>query len=137
MTPPQTPETPRENIRSILASDMLGAPDGPTIPLVQEIVKGEYGAGKSRRAKLSPDEAAKRFLERKHTQLHVKCLGCGVHFMIATWHPEIHTAESLYCPECGQHNGKFAIWEKEVDLTIAEVIPAEGAELRHMEVPHG
>ena len=36
-----------------------------------------------------------------HTQLKCKCVSCGLHFIILTWEPETHKAESIVCPECG------------------------------------
>lgn len=38
-----------------------------------------------------------------HWQKRVKCMACGLHFVILTWEPERHTPASIHCPECGQH----------------------------------
>lgn len=35
-----------------------------------------------------------------HTQIAVKCLNCGLHFVVMTWHRDKHT--SFFCPECGE-----------------------------------
>lgn len=58
-----------------------------------------------------------------HTQLKIKCRKCGLHFIIATWHPENHTRKDIICPECGQKEGLYAIFSEEVALNICEVVP--------------
>jgi hypothetical protein len=42
----------------------------------------------------------------------VKCLKCGLHFLICTWYENLHTFDSIHCPECGQHDGAYIIWHE-------------------------
>lgn len=60
----------------------------------------------------------------KHTQLRCKCLGCNLHFVVCTWHPEKFTKGTVHCPECGQ-TGAFLIHFKEVDAPIFTVVPGD------------
>ena len=59
----------------------------------------------------------------KHTQIKAKCLRCGLHFVICTWHPERHTADTITCPECGQKDGMYCVWEEKVPDPIFTVVP--------------
>jgi len=59
----------------------------------------------------------------KHTQVKCKCAACQLHFIVCTWHPEKHSAKSLYCPECGQCVGKFTVWSEAVPQPIFTVVP--------------
>ena len=59
------------------------------------------------------------------TQLRVKCLNCGLHFVVCTWTPESHALTTLFCPECGQHEAKFVLWKKEVEGDIHELVPGD------------
>jgi len=47
------------------------------------------------------------FIEKK-----AKCIPCGLHFILCTWHGERHNAQNIYCPECGQSEGKFLVWQQ-------------------------
>ena len=58
-----------------------------------------------------------------YTRIKAKCLDCSLHFVVCTWTPERHRAESLYCPECGQHQGHFILWKEEVNGAILEEVP--------------
>jgi ssDNA-binding Zn-finger/Zn-ribbon topoisomerase 1 len=74
--------------------------------------------------------------EATYTQLRVKCMKCGLHFIICTWFPEQHAPTTMYCPECGQHpgkrgNGTFSVWQAEVEGFIFQAVPGE-AELTYM-----
>ena len=60
-----------------------------------------------------------------YTQLRVKCMGCGLHFIVCTWTPEQHAATTMYCPECGQHMSKFIVWKAEVKGFIFEAVPGD------------
>lgn len=60
----------------------------------------------------------------KHTQLRCKCSGCGLHFVICTWHPERFAKGSIHCPECGQTGG-FLIYFKAVAAPIFTVVPGD------------
>jgi len=64
-----------------------------------------------------------------HTQIKVKCLKCGLHFIIFTWNKESHSLHTLYCPECGQHEGKFVIWQEDSNKQIFEFVPGLNAKL--------
>jgi len=59
------------------------------------------------------------------TQVRVKCMECGLHFTVHTWYPESHTGTTLYCPECGQHEQRFATWVTEVEGQIFEHVPGD------------
>jgi len=57
-------------------------------------------------------------------RVKAKCLNCSLHFMLCTWKPARHCAASLFCPECGQHNGNFLVWREEVPSgVIYEEVP--------------
>ncbi len=58
-----------------------------------------------------------------HAQIKVKCLSCALHFIVCTWFPDRHTFDSLYCPECGQHSGNFALWKEDVAQHIHMAVP--------------
>lgn len=60
-----------------------------------------------------------------HTQLKFKCTICGLHFIVCTWQPERHGVMAEYCPECGQHEGRFVLWSEPSDLHIFEVVPGQ------------
>ena len=60
-----------------------------------------------------------------YTQLRIKCLECGLHFVVCTWNTEGHGASTLYCPKCGQHGGRYLIWSTEVDEQIFELVPGD------------
>ena len=57
-------------------------------------------------------------------KVKAKCLKCSLHFIVCTWSPERHTAQTLVCPECGQHRGQFLVW-KEVpsEALIYQAVP--------------
>ncbi|MHA6165260.1 HNH endonuclease [Bacillus mojavensis] len=42
-----------------------------------------------------------------YTQMKVKCLECGLHFIICTWNKNAHNNSTINCPECGQNNKIF------------------------------
>ena len=66
-----------------------------------------------------------------YTQLRSKCMDCGLHFVICTDYPDWWKKKvtgrqrqtPMYCPECGQHKGRFVIWEAEVEGFIFEAVP--------------
>lgn len=60
-----------------------------------------------------------------HTQVKLKCMKCGLHFVICTWHPERHSSGDAYCPECGQQDGSFLMWHEESEKHIFQVVPGE------------
>ena len=60
-----------------------------------------------------------------YTQYRVKCGECGLHFIICTDHPEQHAVTTMYCPECGQHNGRFVVWQGEVEGFIFQAVPGD------------
>lgn len=67
-----------------------------------------------------------------YTQVKVKCLNCGLHFIICTWDKERHTNKTIHCPECGAHNGANLIWIQEKPGFIFEDVPGQ-AMLYNME----
>lgn len=58
-----------------------------------------------------------------YTRIKAKCMACSLHFVICTWYPENHTEQSLYCPECGQHQGRFLVWREKVTGFIFNEVP--------------
>ena len=50
----------------------------------------------------------------EYRQIKAKCLDCGLHFVICTEHPDQHGAKTIYCPECGQHDGNYVVWHERV-----------------------
>ena len=60
--------------------------------------------------------------ESGHTQLKCKCISCGLHFIMLTWEPETHKAESIICPECGVKGYKM-VWAERIDSHIFQVVP--------------
>ena len=58
------------------------------------------------------------------TEVKAKCLTCSLHFIVCTEHPERHSGETLFCPECGAHEGKFTVWKKpSVSPFIFDAVP--------------
>ena len=57
------------------------------------------------------------------TILSTKCMNCGLHFNVYTWEPDRHSANTLYCPECGQHEGRFMVWRADVTEPIFVHVP--------------
>ena len=58
-----------------------------------------------------------------YSRVKAKCLGCSLHFVLCTWHPEQHSAKSLYCPECGQHEGQFLVWIERALGVVGQEVP--------------
>lgn len=52
-----------------------------------------------------------------------KCMRCSLHFMLCTWEPSRHSAATLHCPECGQHQGGFLVWEQLERGFIFQFVP--------------
>ena len=73
-----------------------------------------------------PDDTYAR-QDNAYTQLRTKCMMCGLHFIVCTWNPEAHATTTMYCPECGQHEGRFFIWAVEVEGQIYEAVPGADA----------
>lgn len=61
----------------------------------------------------------------KHVQLKAKCLKCNLHFLICTEHPETYSKETLFCPECGQHEGNFVTWSEVGPGPIYREVPGD------------
>ena len=75
-----------------------------------------------------------------YTQLRSKCMDCGLHFVICTDYPDWWQKKvtggpggrprrqrqtPMYCPECGQHLGKFLLWKAEVEGFIFQAVPGD------------
>ena len=78
---------------------------------------------------MASPETTEPSTEATYTQLRVKCMKCGLHFIVCTWSPEQHANTTMYCPECGQHEGTFFIWEAEVEGFIFQAVPGSDADL--------
>jgi len=62
--------------------------------------------------------------ETTYTRIKAKCKECGLHFVVCTWYPDRHTAEKIYCPECGQQ-GNYIIWHEKVKEMIYNEVPGD------------
>ena len=60
-----------------------------------------------------------------YTQCRVKCGECGLHFIICTDYPEQHAVTTMYCPEYGQHTGRFIVWQGVVEGFISQTVPGD------------
>ena len=75
------------------------------------------------------DQAIQQYLERHpiagcfYTQLKTKCMQCGLHFVICTDRPALHTADTITCPECGQKDGAYLLWAEQIEGMICELVP--------------
>lgn len=58
-----------------------------------------------------------------YTQVKIKCLNCGLHFIICTWDKDRHSNKTIHCPECGSHNGAYLVWIQEKPGFIFEDVP--------------
>ncbi|MCJ8172540.1 HNH endonuclease [Clostridium botulinum] len=59
------------------------------------------------------------------TQKKVKCLDCGVHFIVCSWYRDKHDRLSLHCPECGQNHGNFLVWTQQKFGFIFQDVPGK------------
>src|SRR5262245_55242769 len=48
------------------------------------------------------------------------CNECGLHFNVYSWQARRQRAENVYCPECGQHAGRFRHWRGQLSELSAE-----------------
>lgn len=60
-----------------------------------------------------------------HIQVKVKCLNCGLHFVICTYWPDRHKADQICCPECRKHEGSFLVWREDRSEQIFQVVPGQ------------
>lgn len=59
-------------------------------------------------------------------RVKAKCMRCSLHFVVCTHRPEVHSARTLTCPECGQRKGQFLVWkETPADMFIFQSVPGE------------
>ena len=58
-----------------------------------------------------------------YTQKKIKCLQCGLHFIICTWDKERHNSTTVHCPECGQNDQLFMVWTQQKFGFIYEDVP--------------
>lgn len=58
-----------------------------------------------------------------YTQKKVKCLECGLHFIICTWNKDAHNSSTITCPECGQKNGNYLVWAQQKFGFIFQDVP--------------
>lgn len=58
-----------------------------------------------------------------YTQKKVKCLECGLHFIICTWNKDAHNSSTISCPECGQNNGNYLVWAQQKFGFIFQDVP--------------
>jgi ssDNA-binding Zn-finger/Zn-ribbon topoisomerase 1 len=78
-----------------------------------------------------------------YTQFRVKCMDCGLHFIVCTdypdwWAKKVVVRERqtpMYCPECGQHKGKFITWKAEVEGFIFQAVPGDDVDFVLAEYP--
>ncbi|MBU8580158.1 MULTISPECIES: HNH endonuclease [Bacillus] len=58
-----------------------------------------------------------------YTQKKIKCLACGLHFIICTWNKHLHNSSTIICPECGQKKGDFIVWAQQKFGFIFQEVP--------------
>ncbi|MFD4820874.1 HNH endonuclease signature motif containing protein [Peribacillus butanolivorans] len=58
-----------------------------------------------------------------YTQKKIKCLECGLHYIICTWEKDKHDSSTVHCPECGQKNGNFLVWTQQKLGFIYQEVP--------------
>ena len=63
--------------------------------------------------------------EANYTQLRLVCRACNLHFIVCTERPESHGLSTMYCPECGQHDARFIMYEATVPGFIFQSVPGE------------
>ena len=84
-------------------------------------------------------DTPKNIEDVKHqpTEIGVKCLNCSLHFTIWSWYSDRHDTSTIYCPECGQHNGNFMVWKGDGTAQIFTRVPGKLKmyQLRHMLIP--
>ena len=52
---------------------------------------------------------------------------CSLHFTIFSWYPELHRANTLHCPECGQSEGLFIVWAQQKFGFIFQKVPGNSS----------
>jgi len=78
-----------------------------------------------------PDYENLQQVKKGHLQLRVKCLHCSLHFIICSWFANLHTPESICCPECGKR-GKCIVWAHQSEDFIFQVVPGKDADIMGM-----
>ena len=73
--------------------------------------------------------------EVTYTQLRMVCRTCNLHFIVCTERPESHGLSTLYCPECGQHDARFIMYEATVPGFIFQSVPGN-AEIKDIKLWH-
>ena len=68
-----------------------------------------------------------------YTQLRMVCRACNLHFIVCTERPESHGLSTLYCPECGQHDARFIMYEATVPGFIFQSVPGN-AEIKDIKL---
>lgn len=58
-----------------------------------------------------------------YSLIKCKCLNCSLHFVLCTWQPELHSRDSITCPECGEKNGNLIVWKQNTFGFIFELVP--------------
>lgn len=53
----------------------------------------------------------------------VKCMNCCLHFKVYSYYKDKHSAKTLYCPECGQHDAHFLVATSVEEKPIYEFVP--------------
>lgn len=74
-------------------------------------------------------ESTENALKSTYFRFKIKCLSCSLHFMVCSWYEHRHTADSLHCPECGQHNGLFMVAVEIVAGTIDQDVPGAASRM--------
>jgi len=56
------------------------------------------------------------------TYLHkIKCMGCGLHYIVCSWHSDW---EPTNCPEC-PNGSEYIHWREETDSFIFQLVPGD------------
>jgi len=73
------------------------------------------------------------------------CNECGLHFNLYSWQANRQRTDTVYCPECGQHAGRFRHWRGQLSELTGEqlhtrsgrqaMLNAPGEVYRHCPAP--
>ena len=83
-----------------------------------------------------PAEPGVLLKDREGIWVHsFECNHCGLHFQVWSWKPDRHRAETIDCPECGQHDGEFVHYRAQrSELPKRLDVDHPGANFRHFPI---
>lgn len=89
-----------------------------------------------------PNETSEEDAPPAYVQKRIKCLACGLHFIVCTdyreWPDKGTTRDQqlgeatgfIYCPECGATDKPKIVYTKEVEGFIFQAVPGDATETR-------